>query len=157
MSKMRYGFTIVELIFVIVIVGILAAVAVPKFTHLKQNAEASNVLQAVNDLNTSGKGAYLNETELNNKDASAVGDLHIDDIYDFKGSRWAVESASRAKATYTSSDGLLVVEFTLGHGSTAPGTGKIDVNVTKCDAPYDALPKLGTNCDEINASTIDFN
>lgn len=39
--KNQHGFTLIELIMVIVILGVLAAVAVPKFVDLSGNAEAS--------------------------------------------------------------------------------------------------------------------
>ncbi len=41
---MNNAFTLLELIFVIVVIGILAAIAVPKFTHLRDNAKISSEL-----------------------------------------------------------------------------------------------------------------
>lgn len=41
---MRTAFTLVELIFVIVIIGILSAVAIPKFAHLSDNAKIASEL-----------------------------------------------------------------------------------------------------------------
>ena len=39
---LKKAFTLIELIFVIVIIGILSAVAIPKFTHLSSNAKISS-------------------------------------------------------------------------------------------------------------------
>ena len=56
---MRKAFTLVELIFILVIIGILAGVAIPKFTNLSSNtkisaelATASTIESAIEDVHS---------------------------------------------------------------------------------------------------------
>lgn len=72
MHKQQSGFTLIELVIVIIVLGILSATAVPKFLNLRQDAEISKVKalgaayqQAVSFINMRWhmlgvKGGYVN-------------------------------------------------------------------------------------------------
>jgi prepilin-type N-terminal cleavage/methylation domain-containing protein len=56
----RDGFTIIELLIVVVIIGILAAIAIPKFANTKENAYVAAMKTDLRNLATAQEG-YLHD------------------------------------------------------------------------------------------------
>ncbi|MDP2366720.1 MAG: prepilin-type N-terminal cleavage/methylation domain-containing protein [Rhodoferax sp.] len=58
MKQQQRGFTLIELVMVIVILGILAAVAIPKFVDLKSDAQTAALLGVVGGINSASAVNY---------------------------------------------------------------------------------------------------
>ncbi len=71
--KRQTGFTLIELIMVIVILGVLSAVAIPKFVDLSGDAEDAALEGIAGGLSSAAVINYANE-KANPAGATAVGD-----------------------------------------------------------------------------------
>ena len=83
---MKKAFTLIELIFVIVIIGLLAAVAIPKFTNLKQSAEAYNVAKTTMDM-----AQQAAEVAINQRDLEDNVNFELRDLIKLDGKGWSYD------------------------------------------------------------------
>ena len=94
MSKKQMGFTLIEIVMVLVLLGILSAVAVPKYFDLKDQAETKAVgaiaAEVQARLNGGFADALLNGTSIKDGEATKV-------VYDCSNARKAgIEEAKKA-------------------------------------------------------------
>jgi len=79
-KSVQKGFTIIELVVVIVILGILAAVAFPKFNDLSTNAEGAVISGAVAALKSSAVILYAKNSGSKSGAAAIIAATELDNV-----------------------------------------------------------------------------
>ena len=121
MKQLQNGFTLIELIMVIVILGILAATAIPKYQDLSEEARTSANQGMAGALGAASAINYATRTVNSTKGipisncASIEGALTDTMPTNFSITSAPITAGSTATCTVTNSDGGTDATFT-GHG-----------------------------------------
>ncbi|TQL04217.1 type IV pilin protein [Cellulomonas sp. SLBN-39] len=77
MDEKEQGFTLVELLVVVIIIGILAAIAIPVFLNQRQGAVDAGIKSDLRTIATTVETAFINDQEYPASASSAAGDGEI--------------------------------------------------------------------------------
>ena len=139
-QKTQSGFTLIELMIVVAIIGILAAVAIPAFMEYMRKGKRSEADIALNRLGKSSKAYYVEQSAY---PTAAAGPLPAADSCTQSGKMFAVSAASWTGPFQT-------LEFVMEEPH------RFDYTFTPgaTDQTYSAVAHGDLDCDGAGASTV---
>ena len=135
-KKLQQGFTLIELMIVVAIIGILAAVAVPAYQDYTVRAKVVEVISMLSAMKTAASEAYQSNGKF--LSTSTSNGVETKSSTYVSGVAWATTSASAATITattqgfnVTAADGKTVVMT----GTGDPATGGVTWTCTGGNLP----------------------
>ncbi|GIC76088.1 type II secretion system protein [Moritella sp. F3] len=132
--KRNAGFTLIELVIVIIVLGILAATAVPKFINLQDDAKEAAMKGVESALHSAANIVYSKAAidGVETKDNSEIDDagVKIETIYGYPEATLAGIGASVELSGFTADYDTVVKEAKFWNG-TASATGNTCVTYTE--------------------------